>query len=190
MIVQLISQVGILTAYDTSGNDLAAARVALADICDIRDDACSSRVVMVADSQFVLCDIGAEFLRVSKGRILLCDVLPQTPAAARADLCIAIRCMILVAVDSTFCTASVCDEYKVILGENNTLFHTMLPCIQSQMQSSCPSLKVENNIGYFSIESGSQHQQPQGTAASEESETHTDCTLVNFRALKSGRPEI
>ena len=55
---------------------------------------------------------------MSKGRILFCNVFPQAPAAARADLCITVRCMVLIAVDRAFGTASVGNEDEVILGEN------------------------------------------------------------------------
>ena len=56
---------------------------------------------------------------MSKGRILFCNVFPQAPAAARADLCITVRCMVLIAVDRAFGTASVGNEDEVILGEND-----------------------------------------------------------------------
>ena len=54
---------------------------------------------------------------MSKGRILFCNVFPQAPAAARADLCITVRCMVLIAVDRAFGAASVGNEDEVILGE-------------------------------------------------------------------------
>lgn len=56
---------------------------------------------------------------MSKGRILFCNVFPQAPAAARADLCITVRCMVLIAVDRAFGAASVGNEDEVILGEND-----------------------------------------------------------------------
>ena len=62
---------------------------------------------------------------MSKGRILFCNVFPQAPAAARADLCITVRCMVLIAVDRAFGAASVGNEDEVILGENDAFLDTV-----------------------------------------------------------------
>ena len=63
-----------------------------------------------------LSNIRAELFRMSKGSILGCNVLPQAPAATGAYLCITNRCMILITINSTFCTASVCYKYQIIFS--------------------------------------------------------------------------
>ena len=42
---------------------------------------------------------------MTKGRILLCDILPQIPAATCANLCISIRFMILITTEYSVRTA-------------------------------------------------------------------------------------
>ena len=75
---------GIAAAHDTAGNNFACPRVALADLFDLVDDllirGCDSRGLPVC-----LLDIGAEFFRMSKSRILGRDLFPEAPAAAAAD---------------------------------------------------------------------------------------------------------
>ena len=89
---------------------------------------------------------------MTKGRILLCDILPQIPAATCANLCISIRCMILITVNSTFCTASVCNEYKIVFCQNNTLLNAMLFALNCRCNL-LSILKFKNNICYFNAKS-------------------------------------
>ena len=68
---------------------------------------------------------------MSEGRILFCDIFPETPASTCTNFCISVRCMILIAIDGSLCTASVCHKYKVVFCKNNSLFyaiHLTLDC--------------------------------------------------------------
>ena len=88
---------------------------------------------------------------MSKGRILFCNVFPQAPAAARADLCITVRCMVLIAVDRAFGAASVGNEDEVILGENDAF----LDAVYFALDGFCYFLSIvdfKDNVGYFGIE--------------------------------------
>ena len=89
---------------------------------------------------------------MTKGRILLCDILPKIPTATCANLCISIRCMILITVNSTLCTASVCDEYKIVFCQNNTLLNAMLLALNCRCNL-LSILKFKNNICYFNAKS-------------------------------------
>ena len=62
---------------------------------------------------------------MSERRILFCDIFPETPASACTNLCISVRCMVLIAVDGSLCTTSVCHKYKVVLSKNDSFFHTI-----------------------------------------------------------------
>ena len=62
---------------------------------------------------------------MSKGRILFCNVFPQIPAAASAYFCICIRCMVLISVNGSFRTASVCDKDKVIFCQENIVLFSV-----------------------------------------------------------------
>ena len=90
---------GILAAYDTAGYDLTASGVTLTDIGDIRNDL----VIQCSHGSgfpVSLGDIRTELLGMSEGRILFCDIFPQAPYAAGANLRVTVGCMVLVTVDS------------------------------------------------------------------------------------------
>ena len=72
--------VGILDRDDPAGNNLAAERIALADLLNIRRNAAVQR----GDGcgfPIRLIRMRAEFIRVTKGRILRRDIAPQLPTA-------------------------------------------------------------------------------------------------------------
>ena len=88
---------------------------------------------------------------MSKGRILLCNVFPQAPAAAGTYLCITVRCVVLVTVNCTLSAASVCDEDKIIFCEQNAFFHAVY------LTFNCGSdlfaiAEFKDNVGNFRIE--------------------------------------
>ena len=115
---------GILTAYDTARDGSSASRITLTDLFNIRKDL----VIQRCDRcrfPVRLGDIRAELLRVSKGRILLCNILPEIPAAAGTNLRISVRCMVLVSVNGSLGTASVCDKDQIILCQDNALFNAL-----------------------------------------------------------------
>src|SRR5699024_2161332 len=88
----------VLTADDAAGDHPAAARVALADGRDVRQDP----LVEGGDGGRLpvgLVDVGAELLRPAEGRVLPGDVLPQIPAAAGPHLGIPAGGVVLVAID-------------------------------------------------------------------------------------------
>ena len=69
---------GIAAAHDTAGNNFACPRVALADFLDLVDDL----FICGGDRRRLpvrLLDIGAEFFRMTEGRILCCNFLPEAP---------------------------------------------------------------------------------------------------------------
>ena len=104
---------GIAAAHDTAGNNFACPRVALADFLDLVDDL----FICGGDRRRLpvrLLDIRAEFLRMSKCRILRSNLTPQTPAAAGTHFRTFYRCLILVAVDRSLSTASVRNKDKII----------------------------------------------------------------------------
>ncbi len=125
---------------------------------------------------------------MSERRILFCNVFPQAPAAACTHFGITVWCMVLITVNRSFCTASVCDKYQVIFSKNDSF---LLPFTLHSMAFATffPSLNVEDNIGYFGIELEVYtgilqiflHRKNQGFIL---------IISVNFSALKSGSPEI
>ena len=62
---------------------------------------------------------------MSKRGILFCDIFPEIPASACTHFCIAVWGMVLVTVNGTLCTASVCDKYKVVFREKNAFFFSI-----------------------------------------------------------------
>ena len=112
---------------------------------------------------------------MSKGRILFCNVFPQAPAAARADLCITVRCMVLIAVDRAFGAASVGNEDEVILRENDAF----LDAVYFALDGFCYFLSIvdfKDNVGYFGIELEVYTGILEVFSSSEESGIHTGCT--------------
>ena len=111
--------VGILDCDDAAGHDLAAERIALADLLDIRRNA----VVQRGDRRgFPISLIGlrAEFIRMSKRRILRRDVAPQLPASA--VLIVELRRVIVVAQRGIFRAAAVGHEDKIVFRQRNRSF--------------------------------------------------------------------
>ena len=53
---------------------------------------------------------------MSEGLMLLCDVLPELPAAADTFLRVSPRRVVLVTVDGALGTASVGNKYQILLG--------------------------------------------------------------------------
>ena len=141
---------GILTAYDTAGYDLTASGITLTDISDIRNDL----VIQCGHGSGFpvrLRDIGTELLGMSEGRILFCDIFPQAPYAAGTNLCVTVGCMVLVTVDGTFGTASVGNEYQVVLGEDNALLYTFYLALNSFCHLFAV-IDIKNNICHFGVE--------------------------------------
>ena len=141
---------GILTAYDTAGYDLTASGIALTDISDIRNDL----VIQCGHGSGFpvgLGNIGTELLGMSEGRILFCDIFPQTPYATGTNLRITVGCMVLVAVDSTLGTASVGNEYQVVLGEDNALLYAFYLALNSLCHLFAV-IDIKNNICHFGVE--------------------------------------
>ena len=141
---------GILAAYNAAGYDLTASGVTLADIGDIRNDL----VIQCGHGSGFpvrLRDIGTELLGMSEGRILFCDIFPQAPYAAGTNLCVTVGCMVLVTVDGTFGTASVGNEYQVVLGEDNALLYTFYLALNSFCHLFAV-IDIKNNICHFGVE--------------------------------------
>lgn len=90
----------------------------------------SSSVVTVADSQLVLETSEQNFSGCPKEGSCL-RYFPQAPYAAGANLRVTVGCMVLVTVDSTLGTASVGNEYQVVLGEDNALLYTFYLALDS-----------------------------------------------------------
>ena len=88
---------------------------------------------------------------MSKRRILFCNILPQIPAATSAYFCIRIRCMVLIPVNSSLGTASVCNKYKVIFRQQNILFFSLYLTFNRRC-SLLSLLYIKYNICYFGIE--------------------------------------
>ena len=98
---------------------------------------------------------------MSKWTILCCNILPQTPATACSYLCITYRCMCMVTVYSTFCTASISNEHQIILSKINWLSLTFystfnslcnllsIPEIKDYIINSC--VKPELNTCIFKV---------------------------------------
>ena len=87
---------------------------------------------------------------MSKRRILLCNILPQAPAAARAHFRVPVRRMVLITVDRTLGTASVCHEHEIILREHNTFLHTVDLALE-RLGNLLVILDVENDIRYLGV---------------------------------------
>ena len=83
---------------------------------------------------------------MSKRSILGCNVLPQAPAATGAYLCIPNRCMILIPINSTFCTASVCYKYQIIFSKCDLAFSTVFYIFNS-FGSLLFAFNVKTDIG-------------------------------------------
>ena len=141
---------GILTAYDTAGYDLTASGITLTDIGDIRNDL----VIQCGHGSGFpvgLGNIRTELLGMSERRILFCDIFPQAPYAAGTNLCVTVGCMVLVSVDSTLGTASVGNEYQVVLGEDNALLYAFYLALNSLCHLFA-IIDIKNNICDFGVE--------------------------------------
>ena len=115
---------GVPAAYDAAGDHAAASGIPLADIGDVGQDL----IIQGGDGGGLpvgLLDIGAEFFRVSEGGILLCDVLPEVPAAAGADLRVSVGGMVLVPVDGPLRAASIGHEYQVVFRKEDPALHSV-----------------------------------------------------------------
>ena len=88
---------------------------------------------------------------MSEGRILFCDIFPQAPYTAGTNLCVTVGCMVLVAVDGALGTASVGNEYQVVLGEDNALLYTFYLALDSLCHLFAV-IDIKNNIGHFGVE--------------------------------------
>ncbi len=75
---------------------------------------------------------------MSEGWILTGNVFPEVPDTACTDFGIPVWCMVLVTVNGTLCTASVCDKYEVVFCQDDDLFPVRLLYIQLQMQLFLP----------------------------------------------------
>ena len=140
---------GILAADDSSGDYLTAPWITLADIRDVRDDL----IVQGGNRRRFpvgLSHIRAEFLRMPKGGILLCNIFPQTPAAAGADFRIPIGRMVLITVDRAFRTAPVGDKHKVIFRKHDPLFHTLHLTFYG-LGNLLSAFKFKDYIGHFRV---------------------------------------
>ena len=130
---------GIAAAHDTTGNNFACPRVALADFLDLVDDL----FICGGDRRRLpvrLLDIGAEFFRMTEGRILCCNFLPEAPAAAASHFRVTHRRMVLVTVDRPFCTASVCDKHKVLFRQRDL----RVPVLRAALDSAGRLLSVRD----------------------------------------------
>ena len=88
---------------------------------------------------------------MSEGRILFCNIFPETPASACTNLCISIWSMILVTVNSSLCTASVGNKYIVVLSKKDSLLNTFY----FALNSCCHFLSIvdiEKYIGNLCVE--------------------------------------
>ena len=85
-----------------------------------------------------------------KGGILLCNIFPQTPAAAGADFRIPIGRMVLITVDRAFRTAPVGDKHKVIIRKHDPLFHTLHLTFYG-LGNLLSAFKFKDHIGHFRV---------------------------------------
>ena len=88
---------------------------------------------------------------MSERWILCCDIFPEGPAAACTDFCITVWRMVLITVDRTFCTASVCYKYEVVFSKDDALFDS----VYFAFDCSCNLFvffEFEDNVGDFGIE--------------------------------------
>ena len=60
---------------------------------------------------------------MSEGRILCGNVFPQGPYTTCTNFGISVWSMVLVAVNSALCAASVCDEYKIVFCKKDALLY-------------------------------------------------------------------
>ena len=125
---------------------------------------------------------------MTKGRILFCNVFPQAPAAACADLCITVRCMVLIAVDRAFGAASVGNEDEVILGENDAF----LDAVYFALDGFCDFLSIvdfKDNVGYFGMNWKSTPASSRYFFIGRIRDSYW-LYFVNFSAEKSGSPPM
>ena len=148
----------------------------------------SSSVVTVADSQLVLETSEQNFSGCPKEGFLFCDIFPQAPYAAGTNLCVTVGCMVLVSVDSTLGTASVGNEYQVVLGEDNALLYAFYLALNSLCHLfAIIDIKitfVTSVLNWKSTPAASRY-----FFMGRIRDSYW-LYLVNFRALKSGSPEI
>ena len=88
---------------------------------------------------------------MSERRILFCNVLPQAPATTGPHFGITVWCMVLIAVNRTFGTASVCDKYQIVFCQDDSGLYTFYFAVNGF----CHFLSifdVKNYVRYFSIE--------------------------------------
>ena len=87
---------------------------------------------------------------MTKRRILFGNIFPQAPAAAGTDLGISVRRMILISVNGSFCTASICDEDKIIFCKYQSFFHAFYFIFNSRSDF-FTVFEVKKNICYFCV---------------------------------------
>ena len=108
--------VGVLNGDDAACDGVATERVTLADLLDILRDL----VVQRSDGGTLpvgVFGVGAELLRVTEGRVLRSDLLPQIPAVARLDGGVKAGSLVLCTHGAALHTAAVGDEQQVVLGQ-------------------------------------------------------------------------
>ena len=111
----------------------------------------SSSVVTVADSQFILEISEQNFLGMSEGRILFCDIFPQgsTPPLVRTSASpLGAWFWSLQMVPSV---PSVGNEYQVVLGEDNALLYAFNLALNSLCHLFAV-IDIKNNICHFGVE--------------------------------------
>ena len=140
---------GILTAYNTTGNYLAASWITLTNIGDIRQ---YFLIQCGNGCGFPIClgNIRTEFFRTAKCRILFRNIFPKRPAATGTYQCISIWRMMMVPVNRTLCAASIGDKNKIFFCQQDSFFYTF----DLAFNSGSYFLAVfyfKCNIGYFCV---------------------------------------
>ena len=88
---------------------------------------------------------------MSERWILRCDIFPEGPAAACTNFRVAVRCMVLITIDRTFCTASVCDEYEVVFSKDDAFFYAIYLAFDRRCDL-LVILEFKDHVGNFCVE--------------------------------------
>ena len=99
---------------------LSGKRISFTDSCDRINDLC---ITGCDRRRFPTCftNISTEFLWMTKGRILFCNILPKIPAPSDTNHCIAICRRVMISIQCTFGTTSICHKDKIIFCQRKYL---------------------------------------------------------------------
>ena len=88
---------------------------------------------------------------MSEGWILTGNVFPKVPYTACTDFGIPVWCMVLISINGSLCTASVCDKYEVVFCQDDTSFLSVYVTFNCRCNLFV-SFEFEYNICDFCIE--------------------------------------